>query len=58
MIPILVNIRANGGDALSYVIIIALTAYPILTYAFIKKNKERIKEEDEEFIARNEVVYG
>jgi hypothetical protein len=32
--------------------------YPVITYAYIQYNKEKIEEKDNDFIARNEVVYG
>jgi hypothetical protein len=32
--------------------------YPIVTYAYIQYNMEKIEQKDKDFVARNEVVYG
>lgn len=47
-----------NGDTTSIIILCSFIAYPLLTYAYIKFNKTRIDDNDEDFIARNEVVYG
>ena len=37
---------------------IFLVIYPAITYAYVKVNKYRIDDEDEDFIARNKPVFG